>query len=74
MREIEPHTIWSDEAHLTANLLDLIGDLFATDYEHIERPGAKSQKRFYSAAAVTSAEHQRLLALFGTDEGGGDDE
>ncbi len=64
MRAIEPHTAWSDEAHLLANLVDLIGDLFAKDYEHIERPGAKSVKKFSSARAVTAAEHDKLLAIF----------
>ncbi len=71
MRAIEPHTAWSDEAHLLANLIDLIGDLFANDYEHIERPGAKSVKKFSSARAVTAAEHQTLLAIFGGGDADG---
>ena len=73
MREVNPHTRWSDETTMTANLVDLIGDLFAADYEHMERPGAKVQKRFASATAVTQAEHEGVLARF-RSEGGETDE
>jgi hypothetical protein len=61
--DMEPSLRWSDEAHMLANLTDLIGDLFAKDYEHIKRPGAK--RRYSTAEAVGKADHDALMALFG---------
>jgi hypothetical protein len=63
MRAIDPSTLWSDEAHLLANIADLVGDLFAQDYEHIERPGAT--KRFSTAAAVGADDYAEILRRFG---------
>ena len=71
MRALDPSTAWSDEAHLMANLIDLVGDLFAKDYEHIERPGAKVAKKYESARAVTPDELNGVLALFGGGDADG---
>lgn len=49
--------------HMLANIADLIGDLFAKDYEHVKRPGEK--KRFSTAAEVTKLDHDALMARFG---------
>lgn len=63
LREIEPSLAWSDETHMLANLVDLVGDLFAKDYEHVKRPG--DRKRFSTAAEVTKLDHDALMARFG---------
>lgn len=68
MREIDPDTHWSYETHMLACIADLVGDLFAKDYEHIKRPGSK--KRFSSAAEVGKRDHDALMALFGGDANG----
>ena len=65
LREVEPWAEWSDETHMLANIADLIGDLFARDYEHIKRPG--ETKRFSTAKAVNKVDHDALMALFGGD-------
>jgi hypothetical protein len=65
MRAIEPGARWSRETHMLANVLDLIGDMFAKDYEHMERPGAF--KAFSTAAAVEKSDHDSLMRLFGGD-------
>lgn len=62
MREMHPSRVWSNEAHIMASVLDMIGDLFAEDYEHVPRPGTK--QRFESAVAVTSDDHEKLLERF----------
>ena len=63
LREMEPALTWSDEAIMLANILDLIGDLFAKDYEHVKRPGEKP--RFSSARPVGKSDHDALMARFG---------
>lgn len=63
MREVEPGTAWSVEAHMLANIADTIGDLFAKDYEHIRRPGEKRQ--FSDAVEVSKRDHDALMRLFG---------
>ena len=63
LREMEPSLAWSDETHMLANLVDLVGDLFAKDYEHVKRPGDK--RRFSTAAEVTKLDHDALMARFG---------
>jgi len=67
MREIEPRTRWSDETYLLAAVHDLIGDLFAKEYEHLERPG--TVPRFSTAEQVDEGELDQLLSLF-RKEGG----
>lgn len=67
MREIEPRTQWSDETYLLAALHDLIGDLFAKEYKHLERPG--TVPRFSTAEQVDESELDQLLSLF-RKEGG----
>lgn len=62
MREIDPATNWSNEAHMLANVIDLIGDLFAEDYKHVQRPGTARQ--YESAKPVTADEHEEALARF----------
>ena len=64
-REIDPSAAWSDETHMLAALHDLIGDLWAEDYEHVERPGAF--RAFSTAAAVEKSDHDSLMRLFGGD-------
>ena len=63
LRAIEPSMAWSDETHMLANLVDLVGDLFAKDYEHVKRPGEKV--RFSTAVEVTKLDHDALMARFG---------
>ena len=66
MRELVPSAKWSNETHQLANLIDLIGDLFAEDYDHIKRPGEVAQ--FSTAAAVDASDYDALLRMFGGDE------
>lgn len=62
MREMVPSAIWSGETHVLAYLADLVGDLFANDYEHIERPW--DVPTFSTAEPVGESELDRLLARF----------
>lgn len=63
MRAIDPSALWSDEARMLARLTDLVGDLFAQDYEHIPQPGAT--RRFSTAAAVDADDYAEILRRFG---------
>ena len=65
MRELVPGAKWSHEAHMLANLTDIIGDLFAQDYDHIRRPGEVAQ--FSTAAAVDASDYDAMLKMFGGD-------
>ena len=38
-RELSPRAKWSPEVHMMANVADLVGGLFAKDYEPVTRPG-----------------------------------
>jgi hypothetical protein len=60
MREMQPSSAWSEETHALVSLHDLIGDVFAEDYEHLKRPGQKA--RFESAEAVV--DYDKLLERF----------
>jgi len=60
MREMQPSSAWSEETHALVSLHDLIGDLFAEDYEHLKRPGQKA--RFESAETVV--DYDKLLERF----------
>lgn len=48
--------------HMVATLMDLVGDLFAEGYEHIERPGAA--KPFETARPIESEDYASLLKRF----------
>ena len=63
MRELNPQTAWSHETHMLARLLDLVGDLFAQDYDHVQRPG--TSKPFASAELVDGDGYAQLLEMFG---------
>jgi hypothetical protein len=63
LRELQPSAAWSDETFMLANITDLIGDLFAKDYEHVKRPGEK--EKFSTAQPVGKADHDALMARFG---------
>lgn len=65
LREMVPSLQWSVEAHMLANIADLVGDLFAKDYEHVRRPG--DRKRFSTASGVSKLDHDALMARFGGD-------
>lgn len=63
MREMNPKAAWSREVQVLVSLHDLVGDLFAKDYEHIERPGAT--KPFETAQPVEVETYEELLKRFG---------
>lgn len=65
MREIVPRRRWTRTERMVANLYDLIGDLFAKEYEHLSRPGDEVVKRFSTAQAVEQSDYDQLLARFG---------
>lgn len=67
MRELDERAVWSGEQHTLTAMMDLIGDLFAADYEHIPRPG--ETKQFSTAEQVDDRSFDELLALF-RHEGG----
>lgn len=62
LREMRPSARWSRTEHLLAALIDLVGDLFAKDYEHVARPG--ESKPFETAKPVETDDYARLLARF----------
>lgn len=62
MREMHPQTTWSREMHLLAHMTDMLGDLFAKDYEHLDRPG--KVKPFASARPVEAQDYDRILERF----------
>lgn len=63
MREAEPRALWSTEAHLLANIADLLGSaLVGKQYEPLARPGAARQ--FEGAAPVGAEEYEEILARF----------
>lgn len=64
MREMEPKARWSQEAHALVSLYNLVGDLFAQDFEHLRMPGDEP-KRFETAEPVTAESFEEILALFG---------
>ena len=62
MREINPLTKWSAEAHMIANVADMVGNLFAEDYEPMTRPGEVAQ--FSTAAPIDAGDYEAKLAKF----------
>ena len=64
MREIVPSSKWTRTERMVANLYDLIGCLFAKDYELLPRPGDETVKRFSTAEAVDATSYDKILARF----------
>ena len=62
MRELKPSAKWSAETHMIANVIDLVGGLFAQDYEQLSRPG--DVPRFSTAAPVSAESYGEKLARF----------
>ena len=69
MREMHPQARWTRTEHLLAALMDLVGDLFAKDYEHVSRPG--ESKPFETAQAVEALDYAALMERFGGGDGDG---
>ena len=62
MRETRPYAKWSAETHMIANVADMIGGLFAKEYEHLAWPGEVAM--FSTAEPVDSASYGEKLARF----------
>ena len=69
MRESNPRTSWSVETHMLANIMNMVGDLFAQDYEPIQRPGDIA--KYSTAEPVDSVGYERKLAAFRKEADGG---
>lgn len=61
-REKNPRANWSNETHMLANIADMIGGLFAQDYENIARPGDVA--RFSTAMPVDAGSYEAKLSKF----------
>ena len=61
-RELAPRARWSAETHMLANVADMIGGLFATEYEPMTRPGDVA--RFSTAVPVDGDSYEEKLARF----------
>lgn len=61
-RELSPRAKWGPEVHMMANVADLVGGLFAKDYEPVTRPGDVA--RFSTAEPVTAGGYEAKLARF----------
>lgn len=61
-READPRNLWSQEAHMLANVIDTIGFLFAKEYEPIMRPGEVA--KFSTAVPVSAEGYDEKLARF----------
>lgn len=62
MRELSPRANWSPEVHMLANVTDMVGQLFAKDYEPMTRPGEVA--KFSTAAPVSAEGYEAKLAKF----------
>ncbi len=62
LRATVPKARWSPEVHMIANVADMIGALFAQDYEPMARPGDVA--RFSTAAPVDAEGYDAKLAAF----------
>ena len=62
MREMRPYAKWSAETHMVANVADMVGRLFAEDYEPIKRPGEVAA--FSTAEPVDQTSYEAKLAAF----------
>ena len=69
MRETNPRTAWNVETHMLANIMNMIGDLFAQDYEPIKRPGEIA--KYSTAVPIDSEGYERKLAAFRKEVDGG---
>ena len=66
---MHPEHQWSVEAHLLANLVDMLGAFLAGhDYQPMSRPG--TTPRYQGAEQVDALDYDRILSRF---RGGGDD-
>ena len=62
MRAMRPHAKWTPETHMIANVHDLIGKLFAQDFEPIMRPGEVA--KYSTAEPVDEGSYEAKLAAF----------
>ena len=62
LRELSPRARWTQETHMMANIADLVGALFAKDYEPMTRPGDVA--RFSTAEPVAVESYDEKLARF----------
>jgi len=62
LKEISPRARWSPETHMIANVADMVGSLFAKDYEPMTRPGEVA--RFSTAKPVDEVGYNEKLAQF----------
>ena len=61
-RETSPRARWSPETHMIANVADMVGSLFANDYEPMTRPGAVA--KFSTAVPIDVDNYDMKLAQF----------
>lgn len=69
VRAMSPRARWSPEMHMIANVADMLGGLFAKDYEPMPRPG--DVPKFSTAAPVTQDGYDEKLARFRKEASGG---
>ena len=62
LREMSPRARWSPETHMIANVADMVGALFAKDYEPMTRPG--EVVKFSTAQPVDEDGYEAKLARF----------
>lgn len=62
MREMDPSARWSAETHMIANLADLVGGLFAKEYEPMKRPGETA--KYSTAEPIDATGYEEKLAIF----------
>ena len=62
LRELSPRARWTQETHMMANIADMLGSLFAKDYEPMTRPGDVA--RFSTAEPVAVNSYDEKLAMF----------
>ena len=66
LREMNPRARWSPETHMIANVADMLGGLFAKDYEPMTRPGETA--KFSTAEPVDDVGYESKLAVFRKEE------
>ena len=69
IRAMTPRARWSPETHMIANVADMLGSLFAKDYEPMTRPG--DVPKFSTAAPVSAESYEQKLAKFRKEASGG---
>lgn len=65
-KALAPRAQWSPETHMIANIADMLGSLFAKDYEPMARPG--DVPKFSTAMPVTQEGYDEKLARFREEE------